>query len=318
MEYTKLGKTNIKLSKIGFGTWEISGDWGRHFSRKEIFDLFTTAYKLGINFFDTAPVYGNGYIEKLLGEFSINHEIIIATKIPAKEQPLSNKNIDITKYYDPNYINKVLFQSLRRLHRDYIDLLMLHNWCPQWNKTGGWVLKYLNQLKLEGKVGAIGVSLPNWMNVGLDDLINLDILDFVMVPLNLFQQWPISFISPIAQKYGFSILARSVFDHGSLTGILEQINLLPEGHVIRKKFKGKRITEAKEKIREICQKLTLDYKSLPAYAIQFCLNQPKITTVVLGMNSEKNIKDNVKNIGIKFLPSQLKMGMLFRWNRGQE
>ncbi len=188
MNYVKLKKADIKISKIGFGTWGISGDWGKYFSKKEIINLFVTAYNLGINFFDTAPVYGNGRIERILGIFSKRSDIIIATKVPAIKKPLPSKEVDISECYNINYIDEMLTCSLRRLNRDYIDLLMLHNWHPKWNKTSDWIFQYLDKIKSKGKARAIGISLPNWMNAGLEGILGLELLDFIMIPLSLFQQ----------------------------------------------------------------------------------------------------------------------------------
>ena len=305
MNYTKLKKTGIKISKIGFGTWGISGDWGKRFSKKEIFDLFTTAYDLGINFFDTAPVYGNGRIERILGKFSKKNDIVIATKIPAMKKPSLFKEVDIGECYDINYIDKMLSCSLRRLNKDCIDLLMLHNWHPKWNKTGDWIFQYLDKIKSKGKVKVIGVSLPNWMNAGLEGVSNLGLLDFIMTPLSLLQQWPIKFILPFVKKYRISVLARSVFDHGSLCGRLDEIDRLPKKHILKRKLNDDKLIEREKIIDKICKSLSLSDKELIPFSMQFCLNQTGVDSLVLGMESEKEIKANVENLKIKFSKTQL-------------
>ena len=317
MDYVKLGKTGIKISRIGFGTWGISGDWGRKFSKKEILRLFNVAFELGINFFDTAPVYGNGYVEEILGEFSKNHKIIIATKIPGKRKPSLEQSVNIDECYNTSYINTVLSKSLQRLNRKYVDLLMLHNWHPQWNKTACRILQHLNKLKMEGKIRAMGISLPAWMNKGLDDLTHLALLDFVMVPLNLFQQWARYYLLSTAQKKNIAILARSPLDHGSLAGVLHRLESLPNGDIRKRKFQGKTLFETQRRVTEICKKLRIDLKKLPAYALQFCLAQPAVVSVIVGMRSEQVIRDNIKNLKINFTKDQIALGETFEWNRGQ-
>ena len=124
MKYRKLGKTDYKVSEVSFGAWAIGGAWGEVDDNESIAALHT-AVDLGVNFFDTADVYGDGHSEKLLAKLKkdrAGEEIIIATKIGRRlpEQTVAGYNREnLTSFIDRN---------LKNLETDCLDLVQLH--CP--------------------------------------------------------------------------------------------------------------------------------------------------------------------------------------------
>ncbi|BCU70710.1 aldo/keto reductase [Stygiolobus caldivivus] len=193
----------LEVSEIGLGLWSIVTDeWGANINKAE--ELLRKAYELGINFFDTADVYGKGLGEQILGKiFSTKRDrVIILTKIGLdfynKQKPIGNYNLD--------YLDFAFRQSLERLKTDYIDILMLHN--PKGNDIRNKeVFDFLTSLKKDGKVRMIGVALGptlGWGEEGLDaikmgyesleyiynlievkpgiDFLNYDIGHFIRVP----------------------------------------------------------------------------------------------------------------------------------------
>ena len=206
----------LEVSEIGLGLWSIVTDeWGADINKAE--DIIKRAYEMGINFFDTADVYGRGLGESIIAKTlsTKRDRIVILTKIGLdfynKQRPIGNYNID--------YLEFAFKKSLERLNTDYIDILMIHN--PKMsvirNKE---VLDFMLSLKKEGKVRLIGVALGptlGWGEEGLEaikmgyealeyiynlieikpgiDFLNYDIGHFVRVPhasdaLNE-DKWPI-------------------------------------------------------------------------------------------------------------------------------
>ncbi len=152
MEYIKLGNSELSISPIILGTWAIGGTmWGQYQEKKAI-QAIETAIDSGINCIDTAPVYGNGHAEKLIGKVIKNKRdtVMIATKC----------GLDIENYYkkdlSPQFIEKDLHNSLKKLQTDYIDLYQCH-W-PDPDTPIPETIDKLQQLQTAGKIRYFGLS----------------------------------------------------------------------------------------------------------------------------------------------------------------
>jgi len=244
------------------------------------------AFEKGINYFDTAPVYGKGFAESVLGKFKHKNDIIISTKIPAIKKPELGNFCSINDFYNQKYIEDILSLSLSRLRREYVDLLMLHNWHPAWNKQSSEILSYLDSLKKDGKTRAIGISLPNNMNSDFSDIAGLEFIDFFMVPLNLLQQWPISYIERIRKNRKIFIIGRSVFERGMLIKDQKEIAACA-------RFSGNNVIQSKEQSKEIAA--FYEAKSIEdraGYCMKFSL-KAGTDCLLLGVSSKKEIDSNV-------------------------
>ena len=156
MKYRKLGKSQLEVSTISMGCWAIAGGntWGPQDDREAV-KAIQTAYDQGINFFDTAEAYGDGYSEKLLGKAvqDFRNDIIIASKV-------SPNNLK------PENLRQSCEDSLRRLNTDYIDVYYIH-W-PNREIPFADTLATMEELKQEGKIRSIACS-----NFGKNDLTEL-------------------------------------------------------------------------------------------------------------------------------------------------
>lgn len=160
MNYRNLGNTGLKVSEIGFGTWAIGGltpgktSYGKTDDKTSLSALLT-AFDLGINFFDTANVYGNGHSEELLGKAfkKDRSKVIIASKCGFKDYGSQH-------YFSDKAIRASIKSSLARLQTDYLDLLQLHDPPPE-TATNEKLIETLNKLRDEGKIRAIGVSVKS-------------------------------------------------------------------------------------------------------------------------------------------------------------
>ncbi|WP_421102891.1 aldo/keto reductase, partial [Sporosarcina psychrophila] len=153
MNYRQLGKTELKVSELSFGTWAIGGAWGKT-DDQEALRALDHAMGQGVNFFDTADVYGDGHSEELLAKATKGKEndIHIATKFCRAgdiNQPQTYSIENVTKYCE---------DSLRRLNREQIDLFQIH--CPPIEiLRDGQVFEVLDSLKKQGKIRYYGVSV---------------------------------------------------------------------------------------------------------------------------------------------------------------
>ncbi|AFL67230.1 aldo/keto reductase [Desulfurococcus amylolyticus] len=219
MEYTTLGWTDEKISRIGLGTWQYSETWGLtdyEVAKKVI----GKAIEVGINFFDTAMVYGRGMSEEFLGkalrELGVKRdEVFIATKIPGE-------------FLNPDDVFKSVDRSLRRLGVNSIDLLQLH-WPPCWhNYPTTSYARALERLIIQGKIRYIGVS--NYPVALIEELRSaLSITDIVSMQyrFNLAERWAEEELIPYAEANDLTFIPWSPLAKGALTGkyTLENIGL---------------------------------------------------------------------------------------------
>ena len=199
-----------KFSKITFGTWGLS-EWN-NYSKKYCSHLCNMAYTKGIISFDTAPVYGNGKAEETLS--TLSNDCFIATKIPSKDR---SKKVE--EAYETSWVEKCINKSRKRLSKDALDLVQIHNWDYQWQNYDE-LIYLMNDLKQKGIVKNWGISLPV-ENVNIDNKIfNEPLVEYFQVHYNLLQQQNKDLIKHLKEK-GKNVFLRSVLLHGFL---LESVN----------------------------------------------------------------------------------------------
>lgn len=198
-------------NKIYLGTWQFSGDF-KQFTDEEMINLIKYAKSNGINLFDTALVYGKGKVEKLLSKTTDENDVIL-TKIPSKIKPNSNCILPLNEYYDYKYIVNCLNTSLQNLKRDYVDILLLHNWASEWNDDEN-LLSWLVELKTIGLTKKIGISLPNGYNDILPNIV-LENIDVIEAPYNVENKWIIDHLDTY-KKHNIEIILRSLFMQGKM------------------------------------------------------------------------------------------------------
>lgn len=156
MKFRILGKTGIKISEIGLGTWELSGDVYGKKEDKESIRAVHTALELGVNFIDTAAGYGKGHAEEIIGKALnqkkiIKQQVIISTKVRPKcgiFAPSPEKNIE--DFFPSKYIVEQCNLSLKRLGIEQIGILFMHTWSRSWGHNVEWS-ETLLKLKKQGK-----------------------------------------------------------------------------------------------------------------------------------------------------------------------
>ena len=287
------GKTGWRISEVGFGCWGVGGGWGPR-DDGEAEAALRRALELGVNFFDTAYVYGNGHSERLLGSVlkGSKRPFFVATKVPSKnmEWPAHPKT-PISKAFPADWIIACTETSLKRLGLERIDLQQLHVWTDAWVETEEW-RRAVERLKQDGKIRAFGVSVNDHEPGSVLKLAATGLIDSVQVIYNLFEQFPADRLFPICQEQGVGVIARVPFDEGALTDSITPETRFPRGDWRAGYFRGERLIETCKRAERLKPFLRAGLPDLPTLALKFVLAHPAVSTVIPGMRRRSHVEAN--------------------------
>lgn len=295
MEYRLFGKIGWKVSEIGFGCWGIGGWWGPR-DDEEARRALKRALELGINFFDTAYVYGEGHSERLLSQTlrqkSKGGKPTLASKVPTKtmEWP-ANPKTPASRAFPAEWIIRCTEVSLKRLGVDQLDLQQLHVWTDAWFDSDEW-RKARDLLKSQGKIRAFGVSVNDHEPGSVLKLVSSGEIDSVQVIYNIFDPSPAEKLFPLCQEHGVAVIVRVPFDEGSLTGSFSPSTRFARGDWRAGYFRGERLKETCERVEKLKAFLRLGVQSLSVLALKFTLSHPAVSTVIPGMRRVKHVEAN--------------------------
>ena len=193
MQYRKLGKTDIDVSAISLGTWQVGGKWGDDFNDATADKILNEAVDAGINFIDTADVYSNGDSEKAVGRLvtSRKEKIYVATKCGRQLNP------HVAAAYQVDVLRKFVEASLTNMGLETIDLIQLH--CPPTEVYyRPEIFELFDKLKQEGKIQHLGVSVEK-VEEALK-AIEYDNVETVQIIFNMFRQRPAELFFSEAKK----------------------------------------------------------------------------------------------------------------------
>ena len=293
MKKRQLGKTNIQISEVGLGTWQMSGDVWEKKTEAEYIQAIEVAMEAGINYFDTALEYGNGYCEQVVGKALQGHpSVVISSKIPPQCDEWSAKpqgNID--DYFSPGWIYECCETTLKNLGRECIDILFLHTWNVAWGDRTEWYEAML-RLKDQGKIRAIGISVGDRRASEANSHIEAGQVDVVMAVYNILEQEPEYTLFPMARKHQVGIVARCPFSSGALVSNWISSQKFPEGD-----WRGlwtpddwvAKQVEMVDWIKPIVKNTDL---SMSAIALKYILNNQTVTSVIPGSSSPEHIGKN--------------------------
>ncbi|MDM5329492.1 aldo/keto reductase [Neobacillus sp. CF12] len=301
MNYRELGNTGIMISEVSFGTWAIGGSWGRT-SDTEALKSLDYAIGQGVNFFDTADVYGDGHSEELLAKATKGREdkIHIATKFCRQGDIFDPKNYSYEK------VNAYCEDSLRRLNREAIDLYQIH--CPATEiLKDGSVFEVLDSLKKEGKIRHYGVSVET-VEEGLICLEQPNVKSLQII-FNMFRQKPLEKLIPEAYQKGVGLLVRLPLASGLLTGkfttdhVFEaddhrRFNENGEAFNVGETFAGLGFRKGVELAGEL-KWIAEGRQSMASAALRWILDQKEITCIIPGFKNSKQVEDNLSALDTK-------------------
>lgn len=311
MKYRELGKTGLRISVVGLGTMVHAGHFGP-MKDSESLGAIDTALDLGVNFIDTSDAYGAGYSETLLGNAlkGRRDKVILATKGGnVMTGPNRGKRI-----FEPDYISRVMDESLKRLQTDYIDLYQLHNPTVDVIEHGA-VWDVLERAKQAGKIRHFGVSI-NTMEEGIA-AVKDGRSETVQVEYNLLTQEPAEKIFPLAQQANIGIIARIPLKRGILTGKLTQADETRfQGEDVRaRSFKGETFAKDLAKAEQLKFLVHGPIKTLGQAAIAFCIAHPAVSIVIPGARNAEQMRENASGADVEISRADLeKVASL--WRRG--
>jgi aryl-alcohol dehydrogenase-like predicted oxidoreductase len=288
MKYRILGKTGLRLSEVGIGCWEAGGAFWKT-TDEQAMEAFNAAVKSGITFFDTALDYGEGHSEQLVGKFAKeNPKLIIATKVPPKDQhwPAVDKNVQ--NVFPKDYILEYAMKSYKNLGERTIDLLQLHVWKDEWTDEPCW-REAFDELRAQGIARHFGVSINDHSPASALKLVRSGKVESVQVIYNIFDQSPEDELFPECIKNKVGVIARVPFDEGSLAGKFTENTKFADWR--KDYFTPERLKEVVRKVEGL-RWLENPNRTLAQAALQFCLHHPAVTTVIPGSTNSKHVEQN--------------------------
>ena len=295
MKYRSLPRTELSLSEVGFGVWTMaSRGWGPVHAEDQRL-LLRTAFEMGITFFDTADLYGEGYGEEVLAAAlgRERHDIVIATKggydFYDKLDPLPGPWP--RQKFQPDFIRYACEQSLRRLNTDYIDLYQLH-YPDMWALEDDELFDALERLVKEGKIRYYGVALasqPGWLEEGYAAVGERQVSS-LEIAYNVLEQEPALRVFPLASEREVGILAREPHANQALTGrpSVASLPVAPSSPATDRpdmEHRQRRWAAALRHAQELRFLEEDTGRTLAQSAIKFCLTQPAIVSALPNITS---------------------------------
>jgi aryl-alcohol dehydrogenase-like predicted oxidoreductase len=311
VEYRELGRTGWKVSGISFGSWAIGGAWG-DVDDKESIAALHRALDLGVNFFDTADVYGDGRSERLLAQLHKDRreEFYIATKAGRRLDP------HIARGYNRKNLTAFVDRSLKNLDVDAIDLLQLH--CPP---TEVFympdVFGILDDLVQVGKVRFYGVSVEK-VEEALK-AIEYPQVQSVQIIFNIFRQRPAELFFSEAQRRQVGIIARVPLASGLLTGKLRlETKFATDDHRTYNRhgesfdrgetFSGLDYQAGLQAVEELRQ-FVPPGQTMAQMALRWILMFPEVTCAIPGAKRPQQAEENIQAASLPPLPDSMIAGI---------
>jgi aryl-alcohol dehydrogenase-like predicted oxidoreductase len=310
MRFRTFGRTGWQVSEIGFGAWQLGGDWGKVDDAHSI-DTLHYAFDNGINFVDTAELYGNGHSEEVIGKALKSwhgDKIYVATKVRPIQWPRPDDTAPQMRGRFPEwYIRENVERSLKRLGVERIDLYQMHTFMSSAMVELDW-LETLYKLHREGKIDRIGVSLrDNEPDEGIDAA-TFGLVDSFQVIFNMFEQRPAQSLFPAGEKSNSAFIARVPLDSGSLVGNWEQSSYekFEAGSQPHNMFRGERFAETLKRTQALKDICSPHYATLAEAAMRYVLSEPQLSTLIPGMKNRTEVDMNIAYCDGAEFPADLK------------
>ncbi len=284
MERRRIGNTDVEVAVIGEGCWPMGGSYWGGKDDAESIRVIHQALELGVNFFDTAPAYGQGHSERILGKGLKGRrgDVVISTKASERD-------------HTPQALRRQLHESLERLQTDYVDIYFIH-W-PSRSDPLADTMGALESLRREGLIRAIGVS--NFDVPMLEIAAKYGQVDVVQPPYNLIWRFIEEDLLPYCRDHNIGIVTYSSLAQGLLTGTIRLNDtyapgdLRPRSVLWQSENLGKCLYTV-ERLRPIAQQLGV---TLAQLSLRWLISQPGVTSALVGARTVSEIRENVGAVG---------------------
>ena len=307
MQHRTLGKTGFSISEISLGTWQVGGKWGEPFSHATADRILNDAVDAGINFIDTADVYGDGESEKAVGRLvrSRAERVYVATKCGRRLQPHT------AEAYQPAALRGFVEDSLRNMGLETLDLVQLH--CPPTEVYyRPEIFEAFDRLKEEGKILNLGVSVEK-VEEGLK-AIEYPNVTTVQVIFNMFRQRPVELLFKEAQRRNVGLIVRVPLASGLLTGKFsaqttfdkdDHRNFNRDGEAFDKgeTFSGVNYSTGLAAVEEL-KKLFPAQANLAQQALRWILMFPEVSCIIPGASRPEQLASNLQTEEVPALSAE--------------
>jgi len=296
MKFRKLPRTDLVLSEVGFGVWTVATNWWGKIEDADKAALLENAVEEGVNFFDTADTYGDGFGEEILATV-LGHkrnDIVIATKFgyDIYDPTPRDGHKERAQKFDKEFVKYACEQSLRRLGTDYIDLYQAHN-IKLADLERDELFETLEQLQFEGKIRHYGVALGpdiGWVEEGEYTLTQRQVAS-AQVIYSIMEQDPAKHFMTLAEENEVGLLSRVPHASNTLTGEFDDGLPTFDSDDHRAHRKNEWLEEAMKKVARVRFLVQEDTRTMAQSAIQFVLKQPSIISVLPNFTNLSELKE---------------------------
>jgi aryl-alcohol dehydrogenase-like predicted oxidoreductase len=291
MKYRTFGKTGLRVSVIGLGTWQFGGEWGHDFTVDEVAAILAKAREMGINLLDTAECYGDHLSESLIGQalarLGRRHEWLIATKFGHRYHSFMNR----TDERDVGHVRRQLDDSLKALGTDWIDLYQFHSVRDsEFFNPELW--EFLEKAKTAGKIRHLGNSIASSLDPIPQAKASQDAgVEVLQVVYNRLERRPENSVFPVADQQRLGVLARVPLASGYLAGKYKPGTTFT-GRDFRATQDQNKVRQTLADVEQIAAREVPVGVDMAQWALAWCLKNPTVTSVIPGCKNVQQFESN--------------------------
>ncbi|NEW08161.1 aldo/keto reductase [Paenibacillus sp. SYP-B3998] len=293
MKYRRLGKTELKVSIVGVGTWQFGGEWGIEYTQDEADAILDQAAALGINLIDTAECYGDHLSESFIGSYLSRRkreDWIVATKFGHH----FHERFTRTDTFSAEEVVKQLDASLKALQTDYIDLYQFHSGPDSlFDNDALWTT--LDKQIQAGKIRHLGTSIASNANIHQTDSSDKVNAKVIQVVYNRLDRAPEELVFPSCRQQDLGVLARVPLASGYLSGKYKPGAIFDKTDVRHRH--DQEITKLRlEEVQLIRRDEVPAGMDMAKWALAWCLKHDAVTSVIPGCKNPEQVVANASAV----------------------
>ncbi|MCC2685600.1 MAG: aldo/keto reductase [Paenibacillaceae bacterium] len=289
MKYRRLGKTGLKVSIVGVGTWQFGGEWGHDYNAAEVAAILDKAKETGINLIDTAECYGDHLSESLIGHYlkgQKRDEWVVATKFGHKFAG----NFERDLKWSASEVLKQLDDSLKALQTDYVDIYQFHSGADElFDNEELWAA--LNKQVEAGKIRHLGTSIGSNDNLHQTDASSKINSQVIQVVYNRLDRKPEERVFPSCERQDLGVLARVPLASGYLSGKYKPGAEFAENDTRHRHNKDATFRKLQQ-VEDIARNEVPQGTNMAQWALAWCLKHPAVTAVIPGCKNPQQVESN--------------------------